>query len=647
VLIIALIFITAMGLVVGAMAHLATVDVRNTAATRDQREVVYTADAAVKAAINRYAQTATCPATPALPAVNNISTSEVTVDCVDTTTTGAGGLPTNQPPLAIITRPATGETGIELVSGSVTNVVGGVFSNTDIDVAGGATLKVVGPATTRSGCGGAGTYDLDSTAVNNCSPGIGPSASYPKGDDPNYAPEVSVAPSTFVTLPSSCGAPGSTINMPRGTYNDGAALTAFFNTCSGRVFHFPPAGANVGIYYFDFTNSGSHVWTVDNPATVVVGGTMTATPSTPGSACNETAPGVQFIFGGDSALNVNAAAAFDVCAQHDPTQTQQQIAIYGLKTSVAPPAGPSPADLAPVAPGTATSTAFLPASDGRVVNGASASTAVSSTDSAAKEITLGGFDLSGLPTGSTINSVKLELTHKEQLVSPVSADLDYLTVKATVTGTGATGTVTDKAANCAPACLTKSDTNHVNSADLSADFPTVDSLQGLSVTYSAEAKKKGSTQTSFTASLDGVSLLINYTPPAPPPVPGFHAQSGCVTTVGGCPLITTSGSNGNLALHGTVYAPLANFNIQLTNVGYQVFNRGIVARSLRINLTSSSTCVPPDCSPFRLPTPTPVPASTSVVFQATIQGNKRLRALVDFPVGLPPVVRSWSAVNEL
>jgi Tfp pilus assembly protein PilX len=649
VLLIALIFVAGMGLVVGGIAELAVTDIRNTKSTREQRQVVYTADAAVQAAINTFRETGLCPST-SLPAVNNISTADVRVDCVDTTSTGSTGLPGNQPPLAIITRPTGGETGITLVSGAVTNVVGGVSSNTDINVSGGATLMVRGPTTTRTtptGCNGAGVYDLDSTEINRCNPGIGPTASYPRGDDPNYSPEVTTAPPAVTTLPS-CGAAGSTVLMPAGTYDDASALTNLFSTCAGRTFHFRPDGLDVGVYYFDFTNSGSRVWTIDSPSTVVVGGTMTATPSVPGSACNETAPGVQFIFGGDSQLNVNAVGAFDLCAQHyDPALNKQQIAIYGLKTSATPPPTPSPVDLPPVTPSTATSAAFSSPGDGRSADDAFAEASVSSSG-LQRTITLGGFNLSALPAGSTINGVKLELKHKEALVSPSSASLDDLTLKATVTGTGQTATITDKASNCAPACLTKSATNHLDNpvADLTAEFQTAASLQNLSVVYSADARTFRGADTLFTASLDGARLLVNDTPPAAPPAPTFHAQSGCVTAPSGCAFISTGGGNANLALHGTAYAPLAFFDIHLTNVGYQVFNRGIIARSLRVNLTSSSACVPPVCSPFRLPTPAPVPANTSVVFQATVEGNKRLRALVDFTAGLPPDVRSWSAMNE-
>jgi hypothetical protein len=261
-------------------------------------------------------------------------------------------------------------------------------------------------------------------------------------------------------------------------------------------------------------------------------------------------------------------------------------------------------------------------------------------------ITLSGFNLSGLPAGSAINSVKLELKHQDHLVLPSSASVGNLSLSGTVTGTAASATITDKN-NCALACLTEADTNHADLADLSAAFTTPASLQNLSVVYSATAKKQGNSGTSFTESLDGARLLINYTPPPPAT---FLKESGCVTTApygsaGSCALITTAGTQTSYSVHGTAYAPLAAFDIQLTNASYEVFGRGLVARSLKANVTSSSTCTGASCIPFQLPGPSGR-GPTTVVFLVRVDGNKRLRAQVVFASGLPPAVQSWSVINE-
>lgn len=652
VLIIALIFVTAMGLVVGGIASLATVDIRNTSATRDQRGVVYTADGSVKAAINTFRETNVC-ANGAVPQINSTT---VSVSCIDQTTTASGGSSSNQPPLAVITLPEPGESGITAVSGSDALIDGGMYSKTDMDVSGGATLTVLGETTARTGpaatpttnCGGAGTYILDPSAINNCRIGT---VAYPKGQDPasadpmGYAPAAATAPSNVVVVPStaSCPALGGTITMPRGTYTSAAALNALFAGCPGRIFHFPPNGSTVGVYYFDFTDSGDHEWVIDSPATVVVGGTLSATPTIAGSACDPAASGVQFIFGGDSRIYVSAARAVDICAQHDPTATKQQLAVYGLKDSF-PARASMPVAVTPQNASTV-GAQFESPDNGRDPDGSSfAKASVASTTSGpgpTKTMTVSNFALPADLTGAaTINGVSLNIRHQD---TSISGNLNRLDLEARVTTT-ASGVAPF---TCASGCLSKDAANHVDSRALPAAFRSVIALQNLTVTYSATANNHGSNATSFEEYLDGITLSIDYTP-----LPAFHRQSGCMRVApygaaGSCALLRTSGSNANLSIRGTAYAPVAPLDIHLTSVAYQVFDRGIVVRSLRLNLTSSSGCTAAaSCSAFKLPPATTVPGTTSVVFQATVEGRKRLRALVDFPVSGPPVVRSWSALNE-
>jgi hypothetical protein len=188
--------------------------------------------------------------------------------------------------------------------------------------------------------------------------------------------------------------------------------------------------------------------------------------------------------------------------------------------------------------------------------------------------------------------------------------------------------------------------NQLDTKALPAAFRTTAVLQNLQVTYTASATNQGSNATSFNEGLDGVTLTVDYTPA---PTPAFHRESGCIRVApygaaGSCALVQTSGANARLALHGTAYAPVAPFDVQLTNGTYQVFERGLIARSLRANLTPAcGTCNTPA---FSLPPASPGTTTQHVLFQATVRGKNRLRALVDFTPGLPPVVRSWSTMNE-
>ena len=62
---------------------------------------------------------------------------------------------------------------------------------------------------------------------------------------------------------------GKVVTFNPGTYNDAAALSTLMNgsTCPGRVFWFKP-----GQYYFNFSNSGSHEWAVNDGLARIIGG---------------------------------------------------------------------------------------------------------------------------------------------------------------------------------------------------------------------------------------------------------------------------------------------------------------------------------------------------------------------------------------
>jgi hypothetical protein len=134
----------------------------------------------------------------------------------------------------------------------------------------------------------------------------------------------------------------------------------------------------------------------------------------------------------------------------------------------------------------------------------------------------------------------------------------------------------------------------------------------------------------------------------------YEAQSVCFGPGPDCSLIST-GSQTGLAIHGTVYAPLARLdimNVQTDPVTtYQVFSRGVIVRSLRTLMTPANACgalappLPEPCFPFQLPADRTGP--TDVVFVAKVDNRVRVRAWVFFPgTGIAPQVQAWSVVNE-
>jgi hypothetical protein len=76
--------------------------------------------------------------------------------------------------------------------------------------------------------------------------------------------------------------------------------------------------------------------------------------------------------------------------------------------------------------------------------------------------------------------------------------------------------------------------------------------------------------------LDGIEVDYSWQPP------GLRAQSGCVIAAGGCAWFEL-GSEGRLALRGTVDAPNAALALDLGGVGATVVDRGAIVRSVTVH----------------------------------------------------------------
>jgi hypothetical protein len=115
-------------------------------------------------------------------------------------------------------------------------------------------------------------------------------------------------------------------------------------------------------------------------------------------------------------------------------------------------------------------------------------------------------------------------------------------------------------------------------------------------------------------------------------------QSGCVVLTlvqsGNCALLTTLGNQSMLQIHGTIYAPRSLLNLALTNIGYMVVNRGIIARVVQLALTPSAVYTDPVI--FSPDFGSIIPADRDVVLRACpgtsdcARGTEKIRALVHF-----------------
>lgn len=624
-LVLALILITVVALVVGVLLSFGDTSVRTTVALRGQAAQVYGSDGAAEAAItalrrsafNNNTSSPTYPkcfgagATDDTLLLNNFypgttggAASSAAVTCTPDPNTGAaGGLVQindgNKPGNAILTMGTNaGEDGVNIKALNNSfpfRVHGSVVSNSNIRVTNGSLETNVG-VYARTGCSGT----IVSTPPPACS--SGPTA------DPGYQFEPafgSNAVPTYRPVPAAVAAncPGKVMTFQPGYYDDAQALSSLMDgngACKDSVWWFTP-----GVYYFDFHNSGnpllggSDVWTVKNGQLVAgtpvdAAGNVLATPLRPavipGSCQNpikdESAVGVQFVFGGDSQLRLSNTADAEICASYHTNRPP--IAVFGLKdgaeslatatvkpsTVVNPPA-PALFDSA-----TVTAANLANYGDSTAATWTKATAAPSQTAS----FTLGGYAPTPvIPAGSVLKSATLRVVYKNS----AGASGDVRTVVLTPAGGAAiTSTLPSTASTVAQTASIDLYAGGTGSLATAVH----NGFTGASMAYSVKLAHAG------VETVDAIQLDLGYTPPA------FRAQDGAIPG-GNCLTITyTGGSGGQCAvmsmstgysgsfyIQGTTYVPKAVIDLTLNNITSQVLRFGVVARSLWVKETGSIT----------------------------------------------------------
>jgi hypothetical protein len=283
--------------------------------------------------------------------------------------------------------------------------------------------------------------------------------------------------------------------------------------------------------------------------------------------------GVQFIFGGDSRLQVDAGKA-EICASYH--SDRPPIAVYGQRTGS--PAVTGPATVSGTA---ATSTKFATPSGRLTPNDGSSATW---TGSGTATLTVNGMATpSSLPPGSLLVAATLNVRR----MNNQGDKNDDVTVTLTPTAGGSPVTVTVPASTTTGWQATTTDL-------MSSALPGVVHTYGFtsaSALYTIKPKNGGSTE-----SLDGVQLNLTYT------VPSLRAENAtingspsCVAKVGygaggTCAALSTTTAPGSvLYIQGTAYLPQAAVDITLNNVSSQVFKFGVVSRVLAVKINGSST----------------------------------------------------------
>jgi len=629
-LIVVLLLVTVVAMVVGATLSLTDTSIHTTLAVRAQAANAYGAQGAVDAAINAlrtntynndvtsttypkcFGNTDTLVLPNFYPASTGGAASSAAVTCSPDPTTGAAGpqvpIKDDQKPgnaiLTTGTNPSETGLNVKALNNSIPFLVhGGIVSNSNIVVSNG-TLKSNTTVTAHTGCSGT----IVATPPAACAAGtvLTPSYSADTTTVPTYQPVPPVSA-------SSC--PGKVVTFQPGYYDDAGGLNSLMsgqgsNPCKGSVWWFTK-----GTYYFDFHNStnplisGSDLWNVADGQLVAgiptnSSGTVLTKPNVPASvpgACqspinatkDEGQQGVQFIFGGDSQLQVSGTADAEICGSYQ--DHQPPIAVYGQQTGKE-----IPVNAVTYPPTSVTSTGQF-GSSATVVNLAAGGDGKAATwTNAASGNQTGGFTVSGfgpatpVPAGSVLTSASLTV----QYGNSAGATGDSRTV--TITPRSAAGVVGTAIPVTLPTIsginVTKTATIDLWGSGLSALAAAFHSFgySGASAAYSLQTKHTG------TESVDTIQLSFGYTPPAlrgetTDAVPGnclYNTYSG--GGAGQCAVLSTSSSyHGRAYVQGTTFTPLAPIDLTLSNITAQVLRFGVISRTLWVKETGSIAYIGP------------------------------------------------------
>jgi len=698
-LVLVLLLVTVVALVIGAMLSLTDTSLRTTVAVRSQAAGWYGGEAAVDAAITqlRLGSFNNDPTSPSYPkcfgttdtlALSNFypgstgaPASSAAVTCSPDPNTGAGGglVPIsgpNKPGNAILTtgsNPAEDGLNVKALNNSTPFVVhGSVVSSSNIRISNGSLQTNVG-VYARTGCTG--------TIVSNPAPAC---ATTPPPDpgyfyDPHYASPADTVPA-YRPVPAIAAAscPGKVVTFQPGYYDDAAGLTALMagggsNPCRGSVWWFTP-----GTYYFDFHNgsnpllSGGDLWTIGDGQLVAgtptdASGAVLSRPQVPATvpgACQNpiksvSALGVQFIFGGDSQLQVAGSADAELCGTYH--SGRPPIVFYGLTAGAESPAAVSDRPLTAV-----TATDALFGNTASVPNLAAADALSASWTKAGNNAQTGTFTVDGFaptlgtaPAGSVLTTAALVVKYANSGNTSQNSRSVVLTPRG---ASGAAGTpiavplpsTSSSGSQTATVDLLGGGTSALAAAFHSSGF------SGASAAYSSTLKQAG------TESVDTIQLRLGYTPP------GFRAETtatvpgNCLASTytggsaGQCAVLSTSSSyHGRAYLQGTTYTPNAVIDLTLSNITAQVLRFGVISRSLWIKETGAISYIGPvievpDNSPGFGPGGTVVYLNAYLCEAAATcgpgTGKLRLRARVYLfdPSGSPSpparqiIVQSWA-----
>ncbi|MGN6723485.1 MAG: hypothetical protein ACTHJM_12820 [Marmoricola sp.] len=317
-----------------------------------------------------------------------------------------------------------------------------------------------------------------------------------------------------------------------GYYNNGAALSSAVNACAtGAAFA-------SGIYYFDFADGNP--WTIN---TTVIGGQPGSGASIPGRCVspinNSTTAGVQFVFGNNSQIVLGNSAQVELCGKGNGTNPP--ITIYQVQSDVSG----TPTTLPAATAGTVGNPSPLPNKYD------SFSPTPSSTTLQADLATVGDSHTANWTASKAGNSAELDLQNFAGLSSiPNGSTITSAMLKVNYTKSSAAGTFTVGVNSQTPTVtLAPSGSNTNITSALNAQFAASSGATPFSATNPMiKLLVGGSTAKNDTFNVDAATLTVSYTTP-----PIRHATGVNTTTT---PFISTGNNfSGKFVVNGSTYAP--------------------------------------------------------------------------------------------
>ena len=637
-LLFALVFITAVALVMGAVLTFVNTGNLGTTQFRDQRDRNNYIDGAVQAAMQAIRPSprqglpttapyngVACPNyTTTAPGTSPGSTGTankaglITVTCQAQTPSPSigGGGPNSVPQFAILTLGTGAGDGLSLSQNNILAVQGSVGINGDVDFASGTpVINDEGDVSILGNCDNHGvvtaTGFVSIGGNNGCYDGtLGPAPSAIA--DPNYDAGPGGAfsvPGTVDPTPECMGSGAAqVVKFLPGYYSDAPVPP---DACKDAPsWWFSPGSSGDGYYYFDFPDTDANrTWQL--PAANVIAGassgwtpgtTAPPTPTSTVSACDTAsgANGVQFIIGGATQIaesDTNRTQVLQICSPHP--SNSQQIALYALKTGTRTNTGtanPTPSNAGnisgdiPYLPG---STAFP-------------EEALTFGQNKTAGINWSGFG-NPVPAGAIVTSAQVTVVHTTSLGKVIPT----ITVHPaqTVGQANAPAGISKTFANCQNTCTNTYDfTNDLADAYKYQSINGQTSQPGMSIDFETNNSNTASASDTITS----MTVAIAYTLPA---VEGVHCAN---KAIGACtPTSVDASSNKNsLIVHGTTYLPTAAFNLYGHNKDNQLFDRGVIVKDLNCDVSASFKQLE---ALFSLPGGTP--SGRTVKFTATIAGS--------------------------